>query len=194
MADTPQARLILPEDLTRDEYRSIALAHGWVQHHVYDEPDGNYEEIWATPDQKAALHYIEDPRIAHERFLLVRSHQLRSRLPDITRAFRTLSTADICKTILDDSQGSAARIRALTRLGLIAFERTPEIVEAWQAGLFDSEEQVRMAAVRAMSFIASPDFLSVLDEIAAGDPSTPVRHEAEFLADSIRRHAAKPPV
>src|SRR5262249_30134379 len=146
-------------------------------------------EIWATPDQMAALHYIEDPRIAHERFLLVRSNNLRPRIPDIARAFRTVSTADICKTILDDSQDSAARIRALTRLGLIAFERTPDIVEAWQAGLFHSEEQVRLAAVRAMSFIASPDFISVLEEIAAGDPSTLVRQEAEFLADSIRRHA-----
>jgi len=92
MFDAPEARLMLPDEMTREGFRSIARDRGWIRYKVYDAPGDTYEEVWIVPDHTAALHYVEDVAISHERFLLVRSDGLRALLPEIASAFGTIDT------------------------------------------------------------------------------------------------------
>jgi hypothetical protein len=188
MSDTPKARLIVPDEMTRGEFRSIARDRGWIPYKIYDVPGDTYEEVWTVPDHTAALHYVEDVAISHQRFLLVRSDRVRALVPEIESAFRTIPISALCAIIIH-GKDIAERIRSVTRLGVVAFELTPQVRVAWETGLFHPDEGFRLATLRAMSFIGSPQLLSLLEEAARDDPSDRAREYAARLIDAIRRHA-----
>ncbi len=190
MSDTPKARLMLPDEVTREGVRSIARARGWIQYKVYDIPGDTYEEVWAVPDHTAALHYIEDVAISRERFLLVRGDGVSALLPEIESAFRTIPISALCAIVIH-SKDIAERIRAVTRLGVVAFEIIPRVRVAWEIGLFHPDERLRLATMRAMSFLGSPQALSLLEEAAREDASDRTRQVAARLIEAIRRRGAR---
>jgi hypothetical protein len=187
MSEVSKARLILNDSMTCEEFRVIARGHDWIPHQVYDAPSSNYEEVWVNADQTAALHYVEDSEISGERFLLVRSDSVRAYAPAIARAFRTVSLDELYKTIVY-GENVAERIRALTRLGVVAFDATKDVRVAWETGLFHADERVRLATIRAMSFNGLAALIPLLEEAALEDPSGHVRALAQRLMDSIRHH------
>jgi hypothetical protein len=196
MSDAPEARLMLPDETTREQFRSIARGHGWVQYTVHDLPGGSYEEVWTSADRAAALHYVEDVAISRERFLRVRSDRLRGPLPEIlpeiASAFRTIPIRTLCTTIIH-SKDIAERIRAVTRLGVVAFEITAQVRVAWEIGLFHPDPHLRLATLRALSFLGSPQLIPMLQEVARHDLSDRARQDAGELIDAIRRRAAHEP-
>lgn len=185
MSDTPKARLILPDEVTRERFRSIARARGWILYKVYDIPGDTYEEVWTVRDHTAALHYVEDVTISRERFLLVRSAGVGALLPEIESAFRTIPISALCAIVIH-SKDIAERIRAVTRLGVVAFEIIPRVRVAWEVGLFHPDERLRLATMRAMSFLGSPQVLSLLEEAARADSSDRARQAAARLIEAIR--------
>jgi len=191
MSEIPRARLILPDYITRDEFRAIASTHGWLEHQVYDSPGTTYEEVWTNINHTAALHYVEDGRFSGERFLLIRGDSIQSMMPAISQAFHTVSFNELYKIIVHGANIDE-QIRALTRLGIIAFEVTDDVRVAWETGLFHPEERVRLSTIRAMSFVADPKVIPLLEEAALEDPSENVRSLAQRLIESIRRHHEKP--
>ena len=126
MSDTPKARLMLPDEVTREGFRSIARARGWIQYKVYDIPGDTYEEVWTVPDHAAALHYVEDVTLSRERFLLVRGDGAGALLPEIESAFHTIPISALCAIVIH-SKDIAERIRAVTRLGIVALEIIPRV-------------------------------------------------------------------
>ena len=189
MSDTPKARLILPDDLTRDDFRALARSGGWVQHKVYDTPGENYEEVWANADQTAALHYVEDNTISRERFLTLRSDSVQARLPDLARTFRTVPISDLYQRIVyNKGEDLEQLIRALNQLGVVASDMPRDVQVAWETGLFHPDEHVRLSTIRAMSYQGLPDVVPLLDEAVREDPSLEVQELAGDLIASIRRH------
>jgi hypothetical protein len=187
MTEIPKVRLILADSMAREEFRVIARGHDWIPHQVYDAPGLNYEEVWTKADQTAALHYVEDSEISGERFLLVRSDSVHAYAPAIARAFRAVSPDELYKTIVY-GENVDERIRALTRLGVVAFDVTKDVRVAWETGLFHVDERMRLATIRAMSFNGLPALIPLLKEAALEDPSDDVRTLAQQLIDSIQRH------
>lgn len=193
MSEIPKARLILADSMTREEFRAIARGHDWILHQVYDTPGSNYEEVWTNADQTAALHYVEDSEISGEHFLLVRSDSVHAYATAIARVFRTVSLDELYKTVVY-GENVDERIRALTRLGVVAFDVTKDVRVAWETGLFHADERVRLATIRAMSFNGLPALIPLLEEAALEDPSDDVRALAQRLIDSIQRHHSTNPV
>lgn len=193
MTEVPKVRLIVADSMTREEFRVIARGHDWIPHQIYDAPGLNYEEVWTNADQTAALHYVEDSEISGERFLLVRSDSVHAYAPAIARAFRTVSLDELYKTIVYVDNVDE-RIRALIRLGVVAFDVTKDVRVAWETGLFHVNERVRLAAIRAMSFNGLPALIPFLEEAALEDPSDDVRALAQRLIDSIQCHRSTEPV
>jgi hypothetical protein len=193
MPDAPEVRLVLPDETTREDVRSIAHGHGWIHYKVYDLPGDVYEEVWTTTDHAAALHYVEDVAISHERYLQVRSDSAGARAPGIESAFRTIPIRTLCTTIIH-SKDIAARIRAVTRLGVVALEITAQVRVAWEIGLFHPDQRLRLATLHAMSFLGSPQLISMLKEVSRHDPSEQIRQDAARLIDAICGRAPREPV
>lgn len=196
MSNTTEARLILPDETTREQFRSIARGHGWVPYAVYDLPGDSYQEVWTIADRAAALHYVEDVAISDERFLRVRCDSVCGRLPEIVleiaSAFRTIPIRTLCTTIIH-SKDIAERIRAVTRLGVVALEITAQVRVAWEIGLFHPDQRLRLASLRALGFLGSPQLIPMLQEVARHDLSDRARQDAERLIDAIRRRATRAP-
>lgn len=196
MSNTTEARLILPDETTREQFRSIARGHRWVQSMVYDLPGDSYEEVWTIADRAAALHYVEDVAISGERFLRACSVGVCGRLPEIVpeiaSAFRTIPIRTLCTTIIH-SKDIAERIRAVTRLGVVALEITAQVRVAWEIGLFHPDQRLRLASLRALGFLGSPQLIPMLQEVARHDLSDRARQDAGRLIDAIQRRAAREP-
>lgn len=188
--DTPEARLILPDEMTREGFRSIARDRGWIRYKLYDTPRDAYEEVWTVPDHTSALHYIEDVAISCEQFLRVRSDDLRALVPEIESPFRTIPIRALCAVIIH-GKDITRRIRAVTRLGIVAVDITPQVRVAWEIGLFHPDERLRLATLRAMSFLGSPQLLSLLDEAVRAYACERARRDAARLIDAIRRRARR---
>ena len=193
MPEIPQVRLILDDSINREEFRAIARRHDWLLHHVYEASDSNYEEVWTNSSQTVALHYVEDSEISGERFLLVRSDSAQAYATSIAGIFRTVPLEELYKAIVYGTNPDE-QIRALTRLGVVAFDVTKEVRVGWETGLFHTDERVRLSAIRAMSFNGLPALIPLLEEAALEDPSDEVRAFAQRLIDSIRRHHPTKPV
>jgi hypothetical protein len=53
---------VLYDDVTRQHFQEAARRVGLQQHPAPKHPDHEvYEEVWATPDERAAVNYLEDP-------------------------------------------------------------------------------------------------------------------------------------
>jgi hypothetical protein len=190
MSEAPEARLILPDEVTREGLRSIARARGWILYKLYDIPGDTYEEVWTVPDHTAALHYVEDVMVSRERFLRVRGAGVGALLPEIESAFRTIPISALCAIVIH-SKDIAERIRAVTRLGVVALEISPRVRVAWVVGLFHPDERLRLATMRAMSFVGSPQALALLEEAVREDASDRTRQVAARLIEAIRRRGAR---
>jgi hypothetical protein len=182
-------RVVLSPAVSRDAFHDAALAREWRLARVIDTPDRShpYEEIWLSPDERTAIHLMEDDVVGVTYALLDgerpgdHSAQIEEDLETIgaTRATEWLNGAD-----------GDERVAAVSHLAVAADPQVEDAAafDAYTAALADSDPAVRAAAAIGAAYLVWPALLEPLHALAANDPDTEVRRWAEHGAAALERN------
>jgi hypothetical protein len=181
-------RVALAPTTSRAVFGDAARARGWGLAHVVDTPDGShpYEEIWLTPDERTALHFMEDDMVG-VLYALVDGERPEHYSAQLEEELETVSAARAA-ACLRGAADPQERVAAVSHLAVAADPRVPDddSLSAYRDALADDDPEVRSAAAIGAAYLVWPELLAPLDTLAAGDPDEKVRRWAVQGAAALR--------
>jgi len=189
MSTAPEEYVVLRETTDHAAFVRLAQRQGWVAYRTYprDDDASVFEDVWTTPDQRTAIHFVDDPSYG-ARLIRVRGDQV----PEVLRVLaRTLSFLDDDEMIEDASTVETLEegIRSILRVGIGFPRHDPRALHTYRAYLQHAHSEMRRAAIKAIAYHHWPEAQELLAEAAVGDPDPQVRaFAAQVLETSKQRH------
>jgi hypothetical protein len=185
---TPQKIfLVLHTDITRDDFEHTAMELGFV---LYDTRPGDgerhaYEQIWATPDETTAVHYLEDPLVEHN-YICLRGAEAEHYATEFGYKLSVEDREDALE-LAAGAVNHDTQVQSLSRLAITTPEHEPRAFRLFEAyATKPPNPLLREAAVNAMCFAAWPEFMPLLERIAHDDPAPSVREHAQSVLSALR--------
>ena len=177
---------VLPPDARRAKFAKVATELGFTQAHVWEPgPDRrDYEEAWATADQKRAVNYVEDTA-SEEAFLSFRGHDLVRTVFDFCSALRCFTPSELLKKAHSKSSNDE-HVDNLFRLAITFPRYDPEVWETFARFAVEPKSPLlRRAALAAISYRSWPESYRVVEHVAANDSDPSVRQHASELLRAL---------
>ncbi|WP_437277837.1 hypothetical protein WME90_42480 [Sorangium sp. So ce375] len=181
--------LILEMDLTSrsgfgDAVREMGLE---LQRTVEKDPKtGSYEEIWATPDKRAAINYVEDA-ISRQTFLWVRAARVKELVHEIKKRLPVYEFEDLADEAWSDLLIHDQRVNVVNRLAVICPKFNEEVLRIFRDYLSMPDPLLRQATLFAIAYRSWPEVLPLVEEVAAKDPDEQARSMAARIAASLKQ-------
>lgn len=178
-------RVVFVNPVSPKEFGRFAQEQGWKFADggpgTADRPE---EYVWLV-DEDTRVHWLHDP-VLHIVYAMLIGPDV-SRLEGLIHFVYPGVTIDEALRRFTEADGWSDRVLSLSAVAAVAPEAFDQpVFDAISAGLTDENEVVRHKAVLAVFYARWPQFLPLLDEIAAGDPYDQARKDAALAADSIR--------
>lgn len=180
-----RSRVVFDPPVPAAEFNEFARRQGWEFGDggpaTEDQPE---EYVWLAGDD-TRVHWIHDTVLNIVYAMLVG--------PDVGLlevgihfAFPGLTVAEAIRrfTEADDWSDRVLSLSAVAATAPDEFDQ--EVFDAVSAALTDANEVVRQKAALVTFYARWPQFLPLLDKIAAGDPYQPARQDAAVAAENIR--------
>ena len=186
--------MVLYPNVTREDFEKAAADLGFVQHETRpgDGARRAYEQVWATPDRTTAVNYLEDP-LAGMNYLCLRGAHLDNFEPEFAERLDNYSPEEVLE-LAAGAKSHDKQVASLFRIAITFPEYEPEafrIVEAYATQ--PPDPLLREAAVDAMGFRGWPEFVPLLERIAAQDPAVNVRQHAQEILSAVRAESSGAP-
>lgn len=177
--------IVLEEDISHEDFLELAEAQGWNHYRTYrpEIEKDRFEEIWLTPDEKNAIHFIDDP-ITGTRHIWARGSNLKEILFKIQRWLPAYEPEELIQMAVEADKPDEA-IDALFRIA-VAFPNFNEAAMGiFKQYLSHPSKLIRKATVQAIVYRAWPEEISLLEKVADEDVDEEVREFAKILLAEI---------
>jgi hypothetical protein len=190
MREVPRACPVVHPERTREDFEAVAAQLGLVQHRVTPGDERRaYEQVWATPDQATAVHYLEDPLVGLP-YLSLRGGDLQHYITAFVRHLEVLDGEDALE-MAEGALQPGTQVEAIAHLAVTFPEYDPRAFSLfWGYATRAPDPVVREAAVNNMAYHAWPEFIPLLERIVAEDPEENVRRRAREILPHLRAAAA----
>lgn len=190
MSDTNEDFAILKDHVDHEWFTGFAEKQGWKLQHTFPPSAAEpfFKEVWSTPDEKNAIHYVEDSRFL-SRFLRVRGPELRNILFQVARKLGFYDVDELVDNAADAEENDEA-IQAVLRMGVGLVKSRPDAMRTYAAYLqHDNPDnpKVRMAAIQSIAYHHWPEAQKLLADAARADPDQKVREFAGPIYETSRR-------
>jgi hypothetical protein len=182
-------RVVLSPGVSRDAFHDAALAREWRLARVIDPPDRShpYEEIWLSPDERTAIHLMEDDMVGVT-YALLDGERPEDHSAQIEEDLETIGAS----RATDWLNGAAAseRVAAVSHLAVAADPHgaDPDALAAYSAALADPDPAVRAAAAIGAAYLVWPELREPLQALAENDPDAEVRRWAGHGGTALERN------
>jgi hypothetical protein len=172
---------VLYDDVTRQHFQDAARTLGLEQHPAPPHlDDGVHEEVWATPDQRSAVNYLEDPILGLS-YIVMRgdphgrlTHAMASRI----QIFSPEEAIEFAVQEVD----TRPQVEAIYRLAAMFPEHDPQVMEIFRAYATKSgDPTVREATVNAVGYWRWPELESLLEDVLRLDDNAGVKERARAV-------------
>lgn len=184
---TGEEYIVLKPESGRDEFARQATALK-LAHHETREGDGEkraYEEVWATPDQRSAVHYVEDP-VSGTRFLWVRGANVQKFSYEFTKRLDTYVPEEVVEDALKTTPHDE-QVRAIFRLAVTFPTYDEDAFRVFEAYATKAPDPLlRRATLNAMAYRCWPEFIPVFEKVEKRDRDPDVRATAARLLPHCR--------
>jgi hypothetical protein len=174
---------VLDQGVTRDLFVETAEELGLIKHHTWSptQKEEAYEEVWATPDQTRAIHYVEDP-VSGMPYVCIRGTDVASLVADFTSKLSCFWPEELIERAYYMTDHKEQRDN-LYRLAITFPEYTPEVFAIFEGFATTSPDpSLRWAALGAMAYRVWPECRTVVEGVAQEDKDERVRRSAnDFL-------------
>lgn len=179
--------LVLRNGADLDSFRIVARSMLMEQAEVQDErsENGEYLEVWRTPDRKRTLSWIESPRV-FGRFVWYRGDEAENALRIAHDALPSATAAEV-RDLLSSSNLSHDDLVTLLHLAAyVTPQQRPDLLDTFRRYLADSRSGIRLSAVRAYAIRRWPGLLEDIERVSREDPEPDVRAFATQVVDLAR--------
>ncbi len=193
-ADPPaKVRVVLREGVGPVDVDDVALDLDWLLVGHWDATDERpYEDRYVDRAERTSVSYLDDTYVGL-RYLVVTGPDARSVADEAREALPTLSGADALAA-LAAARTDAERAAAVPAVALAAGEDRSDAVTALRTAAVDGDDGVRMAVVRAATYVGWPELRQLLETLRESASGKDVRHlagvalEGLALQDEAERH------
>lgn len=199
MSDVEEDFAVLKGHVDHGRFTRFAGTQGWKLQHTFPQTPAEpfFEEVWSTPDESNAIHYVDDPRFTC-RLLRIRGPELRSILLEVSRKLGFYDDDELVTDAAGAEEQEEA-VHAILRMGVGLRSFRPDALEVYAAYLQHTDPTVRMAAIQGIAYHHWPEAQRLLADVVASDPDQEVSDfAAPILETSRRKHGDKlagaPPV
>jgi hypothetical protein len=181
-------RVVIKESTSRDDINRLAWKKNWIFHDLMPRSEKSpYEKIWLTPDEKTAIHYIEDDLIDIP-YLLIEGENQEKLVSEIEFSIGTYNLPELHE-MLQKATNRDEYIRSIYRIGAaINQEYNPELFKDFQTLMYHPEVDVRKAAIFATTYVGWVEFKEPLQQLRTSDPEPSVRNFADCTLESLTKH------
>lgn len=180
---------IIPKDLNyaKDDVMDFTWSNDWILRGKYEAEPENFKPFelrWLKDDGQTGLHYVEDFIVGFPYYVMKGvSEEIESE--KIADAIEIYSLEEILK-LLDESSTPESRAKAILYLGVsITGEFRDDLFSEFLKVFSDQDPKVRMAAVKACTYIGWREFREVIDRIRVNDSDEEVRLKAKATLDAF---------
>jgi hypothetical protein len=167
--------IVLEEDIAHEDFLELAEAQGWIHYRTYrpEQDKDRFEEVWLTPDEQHAIHFIDDP-ITGTHHIWARGSNLKKILFVLHSWLPAYEPEELLQMALEADNPDEA-IDALFRIA-VAFPTFHEAaLGIFQHYLSHPSTLIRKATVQAIAYRAWPEGMSLLEKVADEDLDEEVR-------------------
>ncbi|RKG76110.1 hypothetical protein D7W79_18520 [Corallococcus exercitus] len=186
--DAKGGYLALRDEADLHSFRTLARSMLMEQDKVEDERSGNgeYLEVWRTPDRKRTLSWIESPRV-FGRFLWYQGEGAENALKIASDALPSATAAEV-RELLGNSNPSHDDLVALLHIAAyVTPTERADLLETFRRYLADPRRGVRLSAVRAYAIRCWPGLLDEIERISKEDSEPDVRAFATQVVEHARK-------
>src|SRR6185436_1314037 len=138
------------------------------------------ELIWATSDNRATVHYVEDELVKFP-YIVVKGDGWKEVASSISRSIDVFSEDELVEMV-EKAGSREEKTLAIARLGVGApDEFDPRFFQLLEKALSDPDPEVRRTVVWVNGYTGWPQFRQLLEKMAKADPDERVREEAGFV-------------
>ncbi|NVB80948.1 MAG: hypothetical protein HOV81_21300 [Kofleriaceae bacterium] len=176
--------LALRNEAELSSFRAVALSMLMEKSTVEDErsANGDYLEVWRTPDGKRRMSWIEVPRV-FGRFVWYQGTDVEQSLQFAARMLPSASSSEVREMLRSPDVPHDERVALLHIAAYVTPSERPDLLETFRRHLADSHRGIRLAAVRGYTIRRWPGLLDEIERISQEDPEDDIR---EFAAKTVK--------
>ncbi|NUM57703.1 MAG: HEAT repeat domain-containing protein [Bdellovibrionaceae bacterium] len=171
--------IVLMPEVARTEVQSALALLGLTHHHTWEQDAAGegYEEVWTNSARDIAVNYVES-RLFNVAYLTIRGERSDALCADIEIMLRVFSPSELLDAVRAGKTHNE-RVQALSKLAAMFPSYDEQTYRVFVAAATQHENTLlQEAAINAMGYRGWPQYIPVLEAIAAGDPSESVRNRA----------------
>jgi hypothetical protein len=179
--------LALRDEADLPSFRALARSMLMEQGKVQDErsENGEYLEVWRTPDRKRTLSWIELPRV-FGRFLWYQGEEPENALKIASDVLPSATAAEVRELLSNSNPSHDDLVTLLHLAAYVTPLEQPDLLETFRRYLADPRRGVRLSAVRAYAIRRWPGLLDEIERVSKEDPEPDVRSFATQVVDLAR--------
>lgn len=179
-------RVALKGDVSREDVENLAWDLDWLLAEMAD-PSGDrpYEDVWATADERTAIHYIEDP-VLELSYLVVEGGDVDAVVDQIRGAVGTYTPQEALEALRMASSRDE-KIEAIYLLAIASGNEDNEVLTALSKAAEDKDADVRHSVVVATGYLGWRQLRVLLERMRDGDQTQSVRDDAALMLEALDR-------
>ncbi|MBW4507262.1 MAG: hypothetical protein KME64_12215 [Scytonematopsis contorta HA4267-MV1] len=179
--------LVLEEDISYDDFTTLAQGQGWIKYKSYfpDENNKRFEEVWTTQDKANAIHYIDDP-ISGTCFLWVRGSKISELLFEIVRRLPVYEPEELIEMASEANEHDEV-VDALFRIAVGFPNFDLKAFHVFETYLRHPSPLLREATVQAIAYRLWPEGIKLLEKVAQEDLDKSVQQFAQSILNDTQQ-------
>lgn len=168
--------------VTREMFEETAAELGLVRQNTWEAEGegGSYEQVWATPDKKRAVNYVEDP-LSGMSYVHLRGADLEGLMEQFDEKLATFWPDELLD-LFYQMTGHDDIVANIYRLAIAFPEFDPEVFTVFEGAATDPPDpKLRLAGLDALAYRTWPESRAVVERVARDDADEEVRAAARRL-------------
>lgn len=185
--DIETGYLALRNEADLDSFRILARSMLMEQSTVEDDrsSNGDYLEVWRTPDRKRRLSWIEVPRV-FGRFLAFDGEDAANALTIASHALPCATSREVREMLRSPDTPHDERVALLHVVAYVTPSERPDVLAIYRQHLADPHRGIRLAAVRGYGIRRWPGLLDDVARVSREDPEPDIRDFATKVVEHAR--------
>ncbi|BAZ12419.1 hypothetical protein NIES4071_42500 [Calothrix sp. NIES-4071] len=181
-------RIVLKESVKNDDISRLAWQQNWELDDISPRTEKTpLTKIWTTPDEQTGIHYIEDFYI-NARYILIRGKNQEEIAEKIRASLATYSIYELQEKLEKVTEKKEC-IGVILRLSAASTQDyEPKIFHDLKTMMYDSDADVRKAAIFSTTYLGWQEFREPLEELKNNDPDASVQKFAAVNLASLAKN------